>query len=253
MNVKADLVNQQDEATNPTNPGGADSAGAAAGVRSRRGRRPAGPASEALPAMSEGARARPANPERGARRQLTASRPELLVDGSDRDFRQLVHDTLAFAARIQEVRSRLGALIGLSGAQYTILVAVAHLQGREGGVGVNLLAEHLHLSGAFVTVEVNKLVAAELVTKEVNPEDRRRVLLTITAKAHQLLDELTAVQRPANDALFACLSAADFHAFRHMVAELVQTGDRTLKLLDYLAPDGTLAGAATRLPPDPNA
>lgn len=250
MNVKADLVNQQDEATNPMSADSADAA-SAVGERPRRGRKPPVPASAALPAMSEGTRARPGGADRGAQRQLTVSRPELLVEGSDRDFRQLVHDTLAFAARIQEVRSRLGALIGLSGAQYTILVAVAHLQGREGGVGVNLLAEHLHLSGAFVTIEVNKLVAAELVTKEVNPEDRRRVLLTITAKAQHLLDELTAVQRPANDALFACLSAADFHAFRHMVAELVQTGDRTLKLLDYLAPDGTLAGA--RLPPDPDA
>ncbi len=67
-----------------------------------------------------------------------------------------------------------------------------------------------------------------------------------------MLDDLTAVQRPANDALFACLSAADFHAFRQMVAELVLTGDRTLKLLDYLSPDGTLAGAAARLP-DPDA
>ncbi len=255
MNVKADLVNQQDDATNPTNSGGPDSADAvsATGERSRRGRKPAAPVSQALPAMSESTRVHTGTGDGGAQRSLTVSRPDLLVEGSDRDFRQLVHDTLAFAARIQEVRSRLGALIGLSGAQYTILVAVAHLQGREGGVGVNLLAEHLHLSGAFVTIEVNKLVAADLVTKEVNPEDRRRVLLTITAKAHQLLDELTAVQRPANDALFACLSAADFHAFRHMVAELVQTGDRTLKLLDYLAPDGTLAGAAARLPPDPNA
>ncbi|WP_244644360.1 MarR family winged helix-turn-helix transcriptional regulator [Azorhizobium oxalatiphilum] len=163
------------------------------------------------------------------------------MEGSDRAFRQLVHDTLAFAARIQEVRSRLGALIGLSGAQYTILVAIAHLQDREAGVGVNLLAEHLHLSGAFVTIEVNKLVAADLVSKEVNPEDRRRVLLTITPKANQLLDDLTAVQRPANDTLFDCLSGEEFHSLRSIVSRLVTTGDRTLKLLDYLAPDGTLA------------
>lgn len=251
MNVKAVFVDEQGKAAQKTG----EAAGApdpGTGERAKR-RRAAVPAPDALPAMSEGPRVRRGGTQRGGRRQLTVSRTELLVDGSDRDFRQLVHDTLAFAARIQEVRSRLGALIGLSGAQYTILVAVAHLQGREGGVGVNLLAEHLHLSGAFVTIEVNKLVAADLVTKEVNPEDRRRVLLTITAKAHQLLDALTTVQRPANDALFGCLSAAEFHGFRQLMAQLVLTGDRTLKLLDYLAPDGTLAGAATRLPLDPDA
>lgn len=182
------------------------------------------------------------------RRQMTVSKPELMMDGSDRAFRQLVHDTLAFAARIQEVRSRLGSLIGLSGAQYTILVAVAHLQDREVGVGVNLLAEHLHLSGAFVTIEVNKLVAADLVSKETNPEDRRRVLLTITPKAAKLLDDLTTVQRPANDTLFDCLSAEEFQSFRSIVSRLVTTGDRTLKLLDYLAPDGVLAPEAAPLP-----
>lgn len=194
------------------------------------------------PAMAaQGGRSAAANMPQ---RQMTVSKPELVMEGSDRAFRQLVHDTLAFAARIQEVRSRLGALIGLSGAQYTILVAIAHLQDREAGVGVNLLAEHLHLSGAFVTIEVNKLVASELVMKEVNPEDRRRVLLTITPKANQLLDDLTAVQRPANDTLFDCLSGEEFHSLRSIVSRLVTTGDRTLKLLDYLAPDGVLAPPA---------
>ncbi len=224
----------------PPGAGSATPARGGSGPGRRRGGAQAG-GGTAAPGPAERPVRAPVDP--GRRRQLTVSKAELLVDGSDRDFRQLVHDTLAFAARIQEVRSRLGALIGLSGAQYTILVAIAHLQGRDGGVGVNLLADHLHLSGAFVTIEVNKLVAADLVTKAVNPEDRRRVLLTITAKANALLDELTVVQRPANDTLFDCLSAEDFHAFRAVVARLVTTGDRTLKLIDYLAPDGVLRTA----------
>ncbi|WP_245263286.1 MarR family winged helix-turn-helix transcriptional regulator [Azorhizobium doebereinerae] len=214
--------------------------GAAPAAKARAGAGPEGRARGAKGAPEMAAQARQEPPALAQRRQMTVSKPELMMDGSDRAFRQLVHDTLAFAARIQEVRSRLGALIGLSGAQYTILVAVAHLQDREAGVGVNLLAEHLHLSGAFVTIEVNKLVAAELVSKEVNPEDRRRVLLTITEKAGRLLDELTTVQRPANDTLFDCLTADEFHALRSIVSRLVTTGDRTLKLLEYLAPDGSL-------------
>ncbi len=32
---------------------------------------------------------------------LTVSRPQLLVRGNDEAFRQFVHDTLAFASRIQ--------------------------------------------------------------------------------------------------------------------------------------------------------
>lgn len=175
---------------------------------------------------------------------LTVSRPELLVDGSDQDFRQLVHDTLAFAARIQEVRARLGQTIGLSGGQYTTLIAIAHLERREGEVGVNRVAEHLHLSSTFMTIEVNRLVKDGLVTKRVNPGDRRRVVLTIAPAGRKLLNNLTAVQRPVNDTLFDCLSADDFKTLRVLIARLVDSGDRALRLMDYLAPD--MAGRASK-------
>ena len=138
------------------------------------------------------------------------SRVELLPEGSDQTFRQFVHDMLAFAARIQEVRSRLGRVVGLAGQKYTVLIAIAHLQDQDGGVGINEIAAHLHLSGAFVTIETNSLIKSGLVAKRTNPKDRRRVLLMITPKAARLLDRLTVVQAPVNDALFRCLSAANF-------------------------------------------
>jgi DNA-binding MarR family transcriptional regulator len=139
---------------------------------------------------------------------------------------------LAFAARIQEVRSRLGRVIGLAGQKYTVLIAIAHLQHQDGGVGINEIADHLHLSSAFVTIETNGLLKAGLVIKRTNPQDRRRVLLMITPKAAKLLDKLTVVQAPVNDALFACLSTKDFASLGRMVSRLVETGDSALRLLD---------------------
>lgn len=180
---------------------------------------------------------------------LTASRAALLINGSDLEFRELVHDMLAFAAAIQEVRNRLGGLIGLSGTQYTILVSIARLNGQVPELGVATLAEHLHLSGAFVTIEVNKLVAAGLVSKTTNPGDRRRVLLAVTPEAEQRLADLTRVQAPANDTLFGPLSAAEFRALRTIISKLASTGERTLKLIDYLAPDGTIETAREQVSP----
>lgn len=180
-----------------------------------------------------------------AARPLTVSRPELLRDGSDRAFRHFVHDTLAFSARIQEVRGRLGGLIGLTSTQYTILITIAHLAHLAGpaGVGINAVAEHVHLSGAFVTIEVNKLVAKKLVSKETSAEDRRRVNLTITAKARGLLDELTAVQAPVNDALFGDLTAEEFDTLRTIMTRLVETAGRSLHLFDFLASDARTGSA----------
>lgn len=171
---------------------------------------------------------------------LTASREALLVDGSDSEFRALVHDMLAFASAIQEVRNRLGQLIGLSGTQYTILTAIARLTETRSELGVNQLADHLHLSGAFVTIEVNKLVTAGLVSKAVNPEDRRRVVLEVTEEALRRLRSMNRVQSPANDMLFEPLNAKEFKQLRAITAKLAGTGPRTLRLIEALAPEGVL-------------
>jgi len=184
--------------------------------------------------MTTKSRERTRHTKAGPESSLTVSRPELLVDNTDLAFRQLIYDTLAFASRVQEVRNRLGQRIGLTGTAFTILISVRHLQGDD-GIGVNQLADHLHLSGAFVTIEVNKLVKEGLVTKRTNPSDRRRVLLTVTQKARDLLQSLTVIQRPVNDALFADLTAEEFHILRNLMSRLVVTGDKSLALLDYLA------------------
>jgi DNA-binding MarR family transcriptional regulator len=165
---------------------------------------------------------------------LTVSRKELLVDGNDQLFRQAIHDALGFSARLQEIRNRLGEVIGLTGPAYSILIAIEHLN-QDGEVGVSRVSDHLHLSGAFVTIEVNKLVKAGLVDKVVHPEDGRRVLLTVTKKARSLLDELASVQRPVNDEIFAKLDREQFRAFAKVIALLVGGTEEGLALLNFLA------------------
>ena len=163
---------------------------------------------------------------------LTVSRSQLIVNGSDEQFRHFVHDTLAFAMRIQEIRNRFGEYIGLTGTQYTMLIAIA--KERAGELGINQIAEGTHFSPPFVTIEVNRLVALKLVAKTTNPADRRRVRLSVTPKGHELLNRLKSVQAPVNDELFATLSRDDFQFLRKKVSELVVSADRALKLMDFL-------------------
>ena len=161
---------------------------------------------------------------------LTVSKPELLVDGDDHQFRKAVHDALGFSARLQEIRSRLGEAIGLSGPAYSILISVEHL-GQHEEVGISRVGEHLHLSGAFVTIEVNKLVKSGLVRKEPHPEDGRRVLLTVTDRARELLDGLTPLQCPVNDTIVGGLDAEQFAAFAQIISSLVGGTGEALALL----------------------
>src|SRR5215470_16024135 len=76
---------------------------------------------------------------------LTISRPELLINGSDRHFRRLVHGLFGFLARHEAVRTGHGARIGLVGIEYTVLISIGHLSAQENEVSVNRVADHLYL------------------------------------------------------------------------------------------------------------
>src|SRR5580658_6450216 len=134
--------------------------------------------------MSRPERAKPARGgESGFTAPLTVSHPPLLTRGSDRRFRQLLADFLTVATQLEAVRSHLGGRAGLTGPQYSILMAVAHLQAGRGvqvGVQVGQVAERLHVSSAFVTAETGKLARRDLLRKRPNPDDGRSVLLSLT-------------------------------------------------------------------------
>lgn len=164
----------------------------------------------------------------------TVTREELLDNGTDAEFRVLVHDLLAFSTRIGSVESGLGSLIGLTQTQFRIVMSTAYLQGSH-GVGVNALAEHLHFSGAFVTSEVNKLVTNGFIEKTDNPVDRRRVQLKLTSEARRRLEDLKKFQAPVNDVLFSSITRGEFVMLRSIMSRLVSHGDEALALLDFYA------------------
>lgn len=187
------------------------------------------------PEAAQSLGARPAAPP-------TVTQAEFLKDGNDRAFRQMVHDSLAFAARLEAIRDGFARLIGLTGIQYTILIAVNHRQ-FEQKVSVSDVAAHLHLSGAFITNETNKLVRLGLLIKEQDPADGRRLVLRTTTEAQDRLTELAEVQSEVNDEHFAPLAEADnFDVFRAIMSDLVDSTDRALALLHGLTPRALASG-----------
>jgi DNA-binding MarR family transcriptional regulator len=165
----------------------------------------------------------------------TTSRNALLVDGSDREFRQLVHTLLAFVARHDTVREGHAAAVGLSGIEYTVLISAQSLA-EDGQVSVRELAAHLHLSGAFVTTVSNKLQEMGLLDKLTDPDDRRRLRLVVTEQGEALLTRLAPIQRQVNDVQFDCLDAGDFARLLVSVEKLVESSDRAIALQKYLRP-----------------
>src|ERR671935_488703 len=114
----------------------------------------------------------------------TVSRAALLVDGSDAEFRRLIHDLIAYGHRLDACRDAFAAIAGISGVQYEILMLLS----RSAGLAVGEVAARLHRSGAFITIEANKLVARGILEKGSGPADGRRVVLKCTPRAHALLE-----------------------------------------------------------------
>jgi MarR family transcriptional regulator, organic hydroperoxide resistance regulator len=166
---------------------------------------------------------------------LTISRRELLKTGSDRDFRRLVHGLFGFFSRHEKLRDGHARFIGLTGIDYTVLISIAHL-GAAGNVSVRAVADHLHLSGPFITNAARRLLERGLIHKQADNADKRRVSLTISATGRELLGRLAPVQRQVNDVEFEGLSATDFTFLLDLIEKLIQSSERALALQSYLHP-----------------
>jgi DNA-binding MarR family transcriptional regulator len=160
----------------------------------------------------------------------TISRPALLVDGSDGEFRGLIHDLIAYGHRLDACRDAFAAIVGISGVQYEILMLVS----RADGLSIGEVAERLHRSGAFITIEANKLAERGILQKASDPTDGRRVLLKNTSKSMHLLERLAPHQRRINDVLFERLDARRFRQLRALARDLVASGDRAVAMLEFL-------------------
>ena len=187
-------------------------------------RKPSGPARLAVAAPAA---------LKGDALPLTTSRPELLSDGRDREFRHLVHALFGFAAHHEHIRAGHGKAIGLAGIEYTVLISIAHLS-LDGDVNVKTVADHLYLSGAFITAVAGKLMKLGLIHKKVDAGDRRRVTLTVSAQGRAALERLAPIQRQVNDMEFGTLTRQEFELLTGIVERLVESGARAVALQNYL-------------------
>lgn len=166
-------------------------------------------------------------------KRLTVAKPELLDDGSDARFRDLLYDLFAFGSRLQDARARFASYIGLTPSQYLILIATSRAV-PDSEIGVAQVAERLHLSGAFVTIEVNKLVKNGLITKRPHDSDGRRVNLSVTVLGFDKLERLAKLQRPVNDALFATLDRSKFETLCDIMRQLARGANQAVLLADHI-------------------
>ncbi|MGI8527646.1 MAG: MarR family winged helix-turn-helix transcriptional regulator [Pseudolabrys sp.] len=140
---------------------------------------------------------------------LSVSLPAVLINGTDREFRRLIHRMIITEGRLVDVRKAIATQVGASATQYTMLMAVLRLQGAT-GIAIGALADYLEVTGPHVTDEINKLAAMGFVRKSMNPKDKRGVLVRLTADGRRRLLRTFDFIRNVNDILFDGVTTEEF-------------------------------------------
>ena len=165
---------------------------------------------------------------------LSVTRPEILVEGSDREFRRLIHRMLIGSARLAAVRESIAGRIGVSGTQYTMLMSVLHLQG-SAGISITELADYLEVTGPHVTSVIGKLAGRGFVRKMANPKDRRGVLVRLTPMGRKRLLAAFDFIANVNDRLFEGVTGEDYRAVAEFNAKFIRNTQATLDWIDRQA------------------
>ncbi|GAB3198582.1 hypothetical protein GCM10027261_26380 [Geodermatophilus arenarius] len=150
----------------------------------------------------------------------------------------MVEARVAALDRVLEVTVLLGRDMATSLAAEGLTVARTTLLWRLRSAGPSTqraLADALGVSARNVTGLVDGLAAAGLVTREPHPTDRRATLVTPTARAERLLEEMAAGQAQLAEQLFGGLTPDRLDG-------LVSALDEVLDRLRALVPGGAAAG-----------
>lgn len=99
----------------------------------------------------------------------------------------LVRTCDAFLTEVQRRRKRI---VDLSASAFQ---ALAVLEGADGPLAPHVIAERLLVSSASMTSLLDTLQRRGLVRREAHPTDRRKVLITMTDEARDIVDQMLPV------------------------------------------------------------
>jgi MarR family transcriptional regulator, organic hydroperoxide resistance regulator len=164
-----------------------------------------------------------------AKTGLTVTLPQFLVNGSDLDFREFIADLFAAVGGMHSLRRALASSVGLSAAEFSIVLATWHLQ-KKGTVGISTIAKHLHVAAAHVTAEVGQLVARGVLKKKPHPHDTRAVLVVLTHQGRNILTQLVPLLRGINDRLFSGNDAPDVAVLSRFLKQLAGESANAIRM-----------------------
>ncbi|MGY3573380.1 MarR family winged helix-turn-helix transcriptional regulator [Bradyrhizobium sp. USDA 4504] len=108
--------------------------------------------------------------------------------------RPFMWEIRSISACLEELARFRAYVLGITGPQWMILMAVAYL-GKENGVSVNLVSKLMHVDPSFVTTHSKVLEKSGFLRRKHCASDARVVQMTLTAKTRKRLLTLAPQQQ----------------------------------------------------------
>jgi DNA-binding MarR family transcriptional regulator len=129
------------------------------------------------------------------------------VAGHNQDLvREFIWDIVSINTHFEEIRYMLARMLGISGPQWLILMAISDLD-RGDGVSVRVVSEKLHVDPSFVTTQSKSLEKHGFMRRITSVDDARVVLMSLTDKASKQMANLSLHQDKLNEFIFSDLDA----------------------------------------------
>lgn len=131
----------------------------------------------------------------------------------DRSFTYALHNVTCL---LRKHFDRRAIRFGLTRAQWRALKSIR----RREGLSQSELAELLEMEPIAVGRVLDRLVAADFVERRADPNDRRRWCLHLTARAHEVTDDMEVLAAELRQEALVSVGQADFEAFERVLERI---------------------------------
>ena len=149
------------------------------------------------------------------------------LDAAMTDF---VWNVLEMGLLLGEIRKTWADQLGVSEAQWLILMAIDDLGKGDGVSGVDV-ATKLRTHATFIAMQTKNLEKAGLLSRKSSPTDGRLVLMSLTAKARAEIQKLSDKREILNGTIFANVDARTLATLNASLAAIRKNSERALKQL----------------------
>lgn len=138
----------------------------------------------------------------------------------DADIRELTGLLYAATSRFQVLRRTFASSIGLTSAEFAVVMSLHSLDATR-GIRIRELADRLHVAAANCTATVKKLEKKKWVSKLLDPDDSRALSVQLTPASRLRLDNFFLTIHPVNEVWFSQVTKEDRHAVKKSLSRLI--------------------------------